>query len=527
MKARLSLTVGVAMFSVLTATAQQPQPESKHGREINVKAIDVPDGYHIEAFATNLTVPTTAIFDGDDLIVAESGFNRAGKPRVLRIRKDGTTETLASPGLVPPVTGLAMRNGVLYVSHAGKVSVAQGGSLRDIVTGLPHGDHSNNKIVFGPDGKIYMGQGTQTNSAVVGIDSYLFGWLKDDPQGHEVPCKDIVLAGENFESANPLTEADDKVTTGAYKPLGTTSTAGETIKAAVKCGGSIARFNPDGSGFELVAWGLRNPFGVQFDATGQLWTTNHGADVRGSRNIFNDPDYLVRVQQDGWYGWPDFFDGKPVTDARFNAPEKPKPPTLWREHPKLALPYLTFPSHTGTNGLAFSPGGAFGHQGDAFIAAYGTFTPVTTGINVKPVGFAVLRVEIATKHVEEFVDNDLPGPAYLNQQNGLNRPSDVVFGPDSSMYIVDWGASSLSEKGLMLEANTGVVWRVYHDGQSPLRASGPIAVPSAALDEEQQKPMVPNVPETYSMARNTLLMLIGALIVVIALVVWAWRRART
>ena len=519
----LAILVAAGAASVITQQ-RADNANARTEREIDPEHVDVEDGYRIEAVVANLTVPTTAIFDGNDLLIAESGFNKAGRARVLRVRPDGSTQEVVSEGLNPPVTGLALREGRLFVSHAGKVSVVEGAALRDIVTGLRYGDHSNNKIVFGPDGKLYMGQGTVTNTAVVGVDSFVFGWLKENPANHEVPCRDVTLTGANFESDNPLTDGDDKATTGAYKPFGTASKAGEVIKGEPKCGGSIVRFNADGSNFEVVAWGLRNPFGVQFDRAGQLWTTNHGADVRGSRNIFNDPDYLVRVEQDAWYGWPDYYDGRPATDARFNAPEKPKPPMLWRNHPKLASAFVTFPSHIGTNGLAFSPGGTFGFDGDAFIAAYGTFTPVTTGINVSPVGFSVLRVNMKTKAIDEFVDNDLPGPAYLNQQNGLNRPSDVVFAPDNSMYIVDWGASALDEKGLMLKPRTGVVWRVYRDTQQPIRSAGPIIVPSGALDFEQQKPMVPNVPETYAMTRNTLLLLIGGVVAVIAIVVWFWRR---
>ena len=519
---------GAVVLATLLADAQGDRPPAgEPGREIDVEHVSLPDGYRIEAVVANLTVPTTAIFDGEDLLIAESGFNRAGVPRIVRVAKNGTSSVVVDKGLEAPVTGIAVRDGRVYVSHKGKVSVVQGNALKHIVTDLPSlGDHQNNKIVFGPDGKLYIGQGTVTNLAVVGVDNYLFGWLKDRPDLHEVPCRDIVLTGENFESENPLTDADDTVTTGAYKPFGTPGTAGEVIKGNDKCGGSIARFNIDGSGFELVASGLRNPFGVQFDGNGRLWTTFHGADVRGSRNVFNDPDYLVQVQEGAFYGWPDYFDGRPVTDARFNAPAKAKPTFLWREHPPRAPAFVTFSSHTATNGLAFSPGGAFGFEGDAFIAAYGTFAPVTTGVNVNPAGFSVLRVNMKTKQIDEFVENDLPGPAYLNQQNGLNRPSDVLFGPDASLYIVDWGASALDEKGLMLQPRTGVVWRVYRDSQQPMRPSGPVVVAAEELPIEQQQPMVPNVPETYRMAGGTLALLVGGVVALIALLVWGWRRMR-
>ena len=55
----------------------------------------------------------------------------------------------------------------------------------------------------------------------------------------------------------------------------------------------------------------------------------------------------------------------PVTDARFQAPGRAKPDFLWRTHPPLAKAYLTFTTHEGVNGFAFSPGGAFGFVDDA------------------------------------------------------------------------------------------------------------------------------------------------------------------
>lgn len=68
----------------------------------------------------------------------------------------------------------------------------------------------------------------------------------------------------------------------------------------------------------------------------------------------------------------------------------------------------------------------------------------------------------------------------------------------------------------MLVPNTGVIWRVYRDTQQAVRASGPVVVASAGLPEDQQTPMVPNVPETYRMAGATLALLIGGLVVVLA-----------
>lgn len=46
------------------------------------------------------------------------------------------------------------------------------GRVKDLVTGLPsYGDHFNAKLSIGPDGKLYVGVGTATNSGVVGLDN--------------------------------------------------------------------------------------------------------------------------------------------------------------------------------------------------------------------------------------------------------------------------------------------------------------------------------------------------------------------
>jgi glucose/arabinose dehydrogenase len=519
-----------ALVSILTwastslAHAQDP---GVPGRKIDIDDFDLPAGYRIEAVVANLSIPTTAVFDGADLLIAESGFKNTAAARVLRVRPDGTTEIIAQRGLEPPVTGLLVHDGVVYVSHRGKVSTIQsGGILKDILTGLPSdGDHQNNQIVLGRDGKIYMGQGTVTNTAVVGIDNHMFGWLPKNPSIHEVPCRDVILTGRNFETDDPRRDGA-KAVTGAYRPFGTSSTAGELIKGDPRCGGSIVRFGTDGSGLEVVAWGMRNPFGLDVDASGALWTTWHGADVRGSRSVFNDPDYLARVEHGGWYGWPEFFDGEPATADRFNAVGEPQPELLWQQHPPLARAFTTFASHSGVCGLAFSPGGAFGYEGDAFVAEFGTFAPVTTGVNLAPVGFRVARVDMRTRAVEKFAGNDLPGAAYMNLQHGFNRPTDVVFAADSSLYVVDWGASNVDREGLKLVPRTGVIFRIYREGQQALRPRGPINVPAAEVEKVHREPEVPNIPETYKETWVPLVAILAAVVLLLLLLVWLVRRVR-
>jgi glucose/arabinose dehydrogenase len=169
---------------------------------------------------------------------------------------------------------------------------------------------------------------------------------------------------------------------------------------------------------------------------------------------------MVKVREGSWYGWPEYFNGKPVTSGKFDAPGSDKPTFLWKDHPKLELPFTTIDPHSAINGFAFAPAG-FGFAGNAFAAGYGTFTPVTTGPNVELSGFNVMRIDMNTGKVTSFASNKAPGPSYINRMGGFNRPSDVLFAQDGSMFIVDWGGSTVSKKGLEFEPGTGVVWRIY------------------------------------------------------------------
>ncbi len=512
------LGVIIASLVLFSPALAAPQPE----------AITVPNGYTVEAIASNLSLPTTAIFDGNNLVVAESGFGNAAAARVLQITLDGTVKVLASTGLIGPVNGLLKVGDKLYISHKGKVSVLENGTLKDIVTGLPsEGDHQNNNIVLGKDGKIYLGQGTRTNAGVVGEDNFLFGWLEKSPQLAETPCQDITLTGVNFPSSNPLTKENDDATTGAYKPFSTDSSGGEVVKGNPKCGGSVARFDQDGANFELVAWGLRNPFGLDVDKNGDIWATFHGADVRGSRPVYNDFDYLVKVTKDAWFGWPDYFaNGKPATDTSLKASSGPQPGFLWKTHPPLTKPFAVFQPHEGANGLAFAPK-EFGFEGDAFVALFGSFEPITTGSNLKLMGFRVARVDMKTGEEKDFAANKVAGPSYINRQGGFNRPSDVVFAPDGSLYITDWGEIQVTTKGIESEPTTGVVWRIYPDALAPARPNGPVVVSAAVQPKATREPLVKNSVSLLGLGGvQTVLLLIGAIIVIIILLVLLLRRNR-
>ena len=74
------------------------------------------------------------------------------------------------------------------------------------------------------------------------------------------------------------------------------------MAAHLPCTAAVMRCDAEGDGLELVAWGLRNAFGLGFLPDGRLLAVDQGADDRGSRPVGNAPDTLFEVHQGGWYG---------------------------------------------------------------------------------------------------------------------------------------------------------------------------------------------------------------------------------
>ena len=434
----------------------------------------VPDGYRAEVVLAGLMYPTSVEFDdASTLYVAEGGYMPGDESRTARILKfvapaeAAAGQVVVASGLSAPVTDLLWYHGQLYISHKGRISVVEDGQLRDLVTDLPsQGDHSNNQLAAGPDGWIYFGQGSVTNSGVVGPDNFAFGWPPKHPEVCDVPAHDIVLTGEVFESPDPR-KPGATARTSAFQPFGRMVPAGTVVKGSVKASSSILRMQTDGSGLEVYAWGFRNPYGVQFGPDRELYVADAGMDERGSRHIANEPEKLWRVKQDGWYGWPDYAAGKPVTDAEFRPSKSAAPQFLMQEHPDVETPCMTFEPHASITQLDFSRE-AFGAAGSAFLAASGEQSPVTAAQPVRT-GYWVKRVDVGTGQAELFFHTrpEALGPAGLEYvaTAGPKRPVDLRFSPDgSALYVVDIGPIHYvkGEKGPepMAFPGTGVVWRI-------------------------------------------------------------------
>ena len=410
--------------------------------------------------ADRLSFPTSLTFDeAGQAYVAESGLPFGGAPpggRLWRLEADGTRALLAE-GLRPPVNGLTYYQVALYVSeggHPARISrLSLDGQQTTLVEGLPGpGNYHTNMVAFGPDGYLYFSQGAMTNTGIVGLDAYELGWLRRLPHAHDLPGYAIELAGVNITTPNPLDAAPDaQASTGAFAPFGTATTPGQRVPAHLPCTAAVMRCRPDGSGLELVAWGLRNAYGLGFLPDGRLLALDQGADDRGSRPVGNVPDFVYEVRPGAWYGWPDFIGGDPITDERYRPTRGPQPTFVLANHHELPppeRPLLRFPPHAAAVKFDVAPAGLPGWAGHLFVALFGDEAPMTAPTGPR-VGRSVARID----------PNDWSLHPFLGEP--LLRPMDVRFDPTGgSLSILDFGAFEMSEAGVVARAQTGALWRL-------------------------------------------------------------------
>jgi len=203
---------------------------------------------------------------------------------------------------------------------------------------------------------------------------------------------------------------------------------------------TVQEFRLDGSGQRTLAAGLRNPVGIAFyPGSSDLYVVVNERDGLGDGLV---PDYLTRLVDGGFYGWPYAYIGS-----------NPQPGYADRRPDLVAaslVPDLLFQSHTAPIGLVFYDGGQFpeDYRGDAFVALRGSWNAAV------PRGYMVVRVPFADGrpqgHYEAFVTGfRLDAEGEPGDAEVWGRPAGLAVAADGSLLIAD--------------DTSGSVWRVAYE----------------------------------------------------------------
>ena len=199
---------------------------------------------------------------------------------------------------------------------------------------------------------------------------------------------------------------------------------------------AISRFNPDGSGYEIFASGIRNGVGLRQNEN-QLWVSSHERDSLGDDLV---PDYLSSVNKDDFFGWPFAYIG-PHEDPRHEgvAPELVA---------KTRYPDVLLGSHVGAMDFIFYTGDQFPeeYRGGCFIAFHGSWNrSLRAGYQI---AFIPFKDGKPTAGPEDFVTGWMLSPESIKV---WGRPVGLLELGDGSILITDDAA--------------GKIWRVSYSRQ--------------------------------------------------------------
>ena len=238
----------------------------------------VPNGFEVNLFASGMLSPRIMrLAPNGDIFVAESA---AGQIRVLRPNGSGAPEAKVfatnlmypfgiafyPPGPNPQWVYIGDTNSVVRFPYQSGDQTARG-PAETVVPHLPVGGHQTRDVAFSPDGKtmyVSVGSGSNVGDGVTKMSAAdAQKWQADHPLG---------AAWGNEEG-----RAD------------------------------VLAFDPDGKNERVFATGIRNCVGLAVaPSSGTVWCSTNERDGLGD----NVPtDYITRVRQGAFYGWPWYYIG--------------------------------------------------------------------------------------------------------------------------------------------------------------------------------------------------------------------------
>jgi glucose/arabinose dehydrogenase len=190
-------------------------------------------------------------------------------------------------------------------------------------------------------------------------------------------------------------------------------------------------FDPDGRGQRVYAAGLRNCVGLAVSpATGDVWCSTNERDGLGDDLV---PDYITRLREGAFYGWPWYYLGDH------------EDPRLKGARPDLVghvtVPDVLLQAHSASLQLTFYDGQMFPEpfRGSVFASFHGSWNRATR------TGPKVVRV---------IIENGVPTGEYEDFVTGFVIDNADVWGRPVGVAVAHDGALFVSEDG------NGTIWRV-------------------------------------------------------------------
>lgn len=357
----------LACISLATALAAGPQthPAAVAGTAdtaAGLARIALPEGFEIELFAEVPNARSMTMGDRGTLFV---GTRKGGKVYALPLERGadgyraGAARVLAG-GLDTP-NGVAFRDGDLYVAEIGRI-------LRFDDVERP------------------------------GFDG-----------GYRVVYDDYPTArhhGWKFIAFGP----DGRL----YVPIGVPCNVCDEEGYGV-----ITRMNPDGTGRETFARGVRNSVGFTWrPGTDVMWFTDNGRDWLGDDV---PPDELNRAPRAGLhFGFPHCHGGE-IPDPDF---------AQGHDCSEFTPPARKLGPHVAALGLTFYTGDMFpaAYRGRIFIAEHGSWNRSV------PIGYRITQV---TLDGPEAVSYEVFAEGWLQDGEAWGRPVDVLMLDDGSLLVSD------------------------------------------------------------------------------------------
>lgn len=218
-----------------------------------------------------------------------------------------------------------------------------------------------------------------------------------------------------------------------FVSVGSASNVGEHGMDEEKRRANILTINPDGSGEEIFASGLRNPVGMDWvPGSNTLWTAVNERDKLGDELV---PDYMTSVKKGGFYGWPYSYYGQNVDPRR-----KGEAPKLVE---KAIVPDVPLGAHTASLGLAFYDKDKFPvkYRGGAFVGQHGSWN--RSQLSGYKVVFVPFKNGQPSGPMEDFLTGFI---ADAEDSKVYGRPVGVTVLADGSMLVAD--------------DDSGTIWRV-------------------------------------------------------------------